>query len=56
MPVLPPTDESTCDSSVVGNLHEAHAAPETRGGEAGEVADDAAAQRHEEIAALHARL
>ena len=34
------------------NLDEAHAAPNTRRREAGEIADDAAAERHDEIAAL----
>ena len=38
------------------DLHEAHAAPHDRGGKAGEIADDAAAERHDEIAALDARL
>ena len=34
------------------DLHEVHAAPGDRGGEAGEVADDAAAERDDEVAAL----
>ena len=38
------------------HLHEAHAAPHDRGGETGEIADDAAAERHDEIAALDARI
>jgi hypothetical protein len=38
-----------------GNLHEPHAAPQTGGGEASEVADHSAAKRDEEIAALHPR-
>ena len=37
-------------------MHETHAAPQAGGGEAGEVADDPAAQRDQEIAALHARV
>ena len=36
------------------HLHEAHAAPCDRRGEAGEVADDAAAERHHHVAALAA--
>ena len=39
MPVLPPTLESTCASSVVGICTRLHAAPRDRRGEAGEVAD-----------------
>ncbi len=37
------------------HLHEAHAAADDRGGKAGEVADDAAAERDDEIAALDLR-
>ena len=38
------------------DLHEAHAAAQDRRGKAGEVADHAAAERHDEIAALEAQL
>ena len=55
MPVLPPTEESTCASSVVGTCTKSSAAAHDRGGEAGEVADHAAAERDHEIAALDAR-
>ncbi len=38
------------------NLHEIHAAPQARGGEAGEIAHHAAAERDQQVAALHARV
>ena len=38
-----------------GNLDETHAPPQAGGGKAGEVADHAAAERDQKIAALHAR-
>ncbi len=39
-----------------GNLHELHAAPDDTGNEAGQVTDNAAAERHHRIAALQVRL
>ena len=52
MPVLPPTEESTWASSVVGIWMKSHAAPQDGGGKAGEVADDAAAQGDDAVAPL----
>ncbi len=45
MAVLPPMEASTCASSVVGHLDEVDPAHVRRRGEAGEIADRAAAQR-----------
>ena len=53
-PVLPPTEESTCASSVVGDLAQRHAAQEGRRGKAGDVADNTAAERDDQILAGHA--
>ena len=53
--VLPPTEESTCASSVVGTCTIVDAAPHDRRGEAGEIADHAAAERDHEVAALDPR-
>jgi len=55
MPVLPPTEESTCASSEVGTCHEIDAAAQDRRREAGEIADHAAAERDDEIVALDLR-
>jgi hypothetical protein len=54
MPVLPPTDESTCDKQRGGDLDEGHAALVARRGEAGHVADHAAAQSDQRGLALGA--
>ena len=54
MPVLPPTEELTCASKRRRHLHEIDAAPHARRGKAGEIADHAAAERDDEIAALDA--
>ena len=53
--VLPPTEESTCASSVVGTCRNGDAALVDGGGEAGEVADHAAAQRDDQRVAPAAR-
>ena len=55
MPVLPPTELSTCASSVVGIWTKSTPRSSDRGGEAGEIADHAAAQRHQHRAALDRR-
>ena len=55
MPVLPPTEESTCASSVVGTCTKSIPRRTHGRGKAGEIADDAAAERDHEIAALDAR-
>ena len=49
--VLPPTLESTCASSVVGICTNVDAAFDEARGEAGEIADDAAAEGDDEIVA-----
>ena len=54
MPVLPPTEESTWASSVVGTWMKSTPRSSTDGGEAGEVADHAAAQRHQRRLAVGA--
>ena len=54
--VLPPTLELTWASRRGRDLDEAHAAPQRRGAEAGEIADDAAAERDDEVAPLDPRL
>ena len=56
MPVLPPTEESTCASSVVGICTKSTPRAHAGRGKAGEVADHAAAERDHEIAALDARV
>ena len=55
MPVLPPTEELTWASKRRRHLHEVDPAPHAGRGEAGEIADHAAAERDHEIAALDAR-
>ena len=55
MPVLPPTEESTCASSVVGIWTNSTPRRTIAGGKAGEIADDAAAERDDEIVALDPR-
>ena len=55
MPVLPPTEESTCASSVVGTCTKSRPRRTHGRGKAGEIADHAAAERDHEIAALDAR-
>ncbi len=52
MPVLPPTDESTCASSVVGICTNRIPRMIDRCGETCHVADDAAAERHDEALAV----
>ena len=52
MPVLPPTEESTCASSVVGICTKSMPAPRRCRGKAGEVADHAAAERDDQVVAL----
>ena len=47
-PTLPPTELSTCASSVVGTMTKPQPAGERGGDEPGQVADHAAAQRHDE--------
>jgi hypothetical protein len=47
MPVLPPTDESICDSNVRRRLNDRQAAQVNRRREAGEIADDAPTKRHD---------
>ncbi len=56
MPVLPPTDEFHLRQQRRRNLHEADAATQDRRGKSCKVADDAAAQGDDEIAALEAQL
>ena len=53
--VLPPTEESTCASSVVGTCTNGDAALVDRGGEAREIADHAAAERDDQRIAPAAR-
>ena len=55
MPVLPPTEESTWASSVVGTCTKRTPRRTIAAAKAGEIADDAAAERHDEIAALDPR-
>ena len=55
MPVLPPTEELTCASSVVGTCTKSMPRRTLRRGKSGEIADHAAAERDDEIAALDAR-
>ena len=55
MPVLPPTEESTCASSEVGICTKFMPRRTMPGGKAGEVADDAAAERDDRVAALQPR-
>ena len=52
MPVLPPTEELTWASSVVGIWMKPHAAAENCRGKAGEIADDTAAKGDDTVAAL----
>ena len=54
MPVLPPTEESTCASKRGRDLDERHTAQISRGGIAGHIADHAAAQGDQRRAALAA--
>ncbi len=53
-PVLPPSEASTCASSVVGTWTHRNAAHEDGGEEAGHVADNAAAEGHDEAGAVAA--
>ena len=55
-PVLPPTEESTWASSVVGNLHEVHSTQVRCRGESREIADDPTAERHHEVASVEAQM
>ena len=55
MPVLPPTEESTCARSVVGTWTKSSPRRTEDAGKPGEIADHAAAQRNDEIIALDAR-
>ena len=52
MPVLPPTEESTWASSEVGIWTKSMPRRVIGGGKAGEIADDAAAEREDDVAAL----
>ena len=54
-PTLPPIALSTCASSVVGTWTRRQAAQVRRGGEAGRVAEHAAAERHDDGRAVGAR-
>ena len=53
MPVLPPTEESTAARSVVGHLNDLDPPHIGCGREARQIADYAAAQRHDGIGAAH---
>ena len=56
IPVLPPTEESTCASSVVGTCTTSRPRRSDRRGEAREIADHAAAERDHHVVALDARI
>ena len=56
MPVLPPTAASTMPSSVVGQVHDAHAAQPGGGDEAGQVGGRPPADRHHGVVAGRADL
>jgi len=52
IPVLPPTEESTCASSEVGTCTKSTPRRQDRSRKPGEIADHAAAERDHQIVAL----